>query len=103
MKTITAEELKELFNKDEILLIDVREPEEHRIEHIDGDHLISLGEISLEKLSSKSKPIVMYCRSGKRSVYACLKLLEEDQTLNVYSLDGGIIAWRQAGFDSKKL
>jgi len=36
MKTITATELKKRLDKDEVLLIDVREPAEYRSEHIDG-------------------------------------------------------------------
>ena len=102
MKTINAEELKNRLDKDEILLIDVREPAEHRTECIDGSCLIPLGEISLEKLPSKSRPIVVHCHSGKRSENAYKKLLTQDPSLEIYSLEGGIMAWRQAGFKIKK-
>jgi rhodanese-related sulfurtransferase len=102
MKTITVEELKKRLDKDDILLIDVREPAEHRSERIQGACLIPLGEVSPEKLPSKSKPIVIHCRSGKRSAEACAKLLEADPELDVYSVEGGITAWQQAGFNIKK-
>jgi len=102
MKTITASELKKKLDKDELLLIDVREPAEHRSECIDGACLIPLGEISIDKLPSTKKPIVMYCRSGKRSADACAKLLAISPFLNIASLEGGIIAWSQAGFNVKK-
>lgn len=94
MKTITPADLKKYLDQDSILLIDVREPAEHRTESIDNDCLIPLAEISVEKLPSKSRPIVIYCHSGKRSSEACKKLLEQDPTLDLYSLEGGIIAWR---------
>lgn len=102
MKTITASELKNRLDKDEVLLIDVREPAEHRSERIDGAYLIPLGEISLEKLPSTQRPIVIHCRSGKRSADACAKLLAISPSLDVASLEGGIVAWSQAGFNVKK-
>ena len=102
MKTITASELKNKLDKDEVLLIDVREPAEHRSECIDGACLIPLGEITIEKLPSTKRPIVIHCRSGKRSSDACLKLLATDPSLEVFSLEGGIIAWGQAGYNIKK-
>jgi rhodanese-related sulfurtransferase len=102
MKTITASELKKKLDKDEILLIDVREPAEHRSECIDGACLIPLGEISIEKLPSTQRPIVIHCRSGKRSADACAKLLAINPSLDVTSLEGGIVAWSQAGFNVKR-
>lgn len=102
MKTITASELKKKLDKDKILLIDVREPAEHRSECIDGACLIPLGEISIEKLPSTQRPIVIHCRSGKRSADACAKLLAINPSLDVTSLEGGIVAWSQAGFNVKR-
>ncbi len=102
MKTITASELKKKLDKDQVLLIDVREPTEHRSESIDGACLIPLGEISVEKLPSTQRPIVIHCRSGKRSADACAKLLVANPSLDISSLEGGIIAWDQAGYNVKK-
>jgi rhodanese-related sulfurtransferase len=102
MKIIVAADLKKRLDKDEVLLIDVREPEEYKSESINGACLIPLSEISIEKLPSLSKPIVIHCRSGKRSMDACIKLLASNSSLDVYSLDGGILAWSQAGFKTKK-
>jgi len=102
MKTITASELKKRMDKDEVLLIDVREPAEHRAECIEGACLIPLSEISIEKLPSIKRPIVIHCRSGKRSSDACTKLLAINHSLDIASLEGGIIAWRQSGFNVKK-
>ena len=102
MKTITASELKKRLDQDEVLLIDVREPAEHRSECIDGACLIPLSEISIDKLPSAKRPIVIHCRSGKRSADACAKLLAINPSLDVVSLEGGIVAWSQAGFNVKK-
>lgn len=101
VKTINVEELKKRFVAGEVLLIDVREREEYQSASIEGAYLIPLAEISLEKLPSRSKPIVIHCRSGKRSVDACQKLLAQDPTCDVCSLEGGILAWHEAGFPVK--
>lgn len=102
MKNITVSELKQRLDKDEILLIDVREPVEHKSQRIEGACLIPLGEITVEKLPSTHRPIVIHCRSGKRSADACKKLLAVDPSLDVASLEGGILAWQQAGYGVKK-
>jgi rhodanese-related sulfurtransferase len=102
MKTITAAELKKKLDQDEVLLIDVREPAEHRSESIAGACLIPLGDINAKTLPSTKKPIVIHCRSGKRSADACAKLLASNPLLDVASLEGGIIAWGQAGYNVKK-
>jgi len=102
METITSSELKKKLDKDEVLLIDVREPSEHRSECIDGACLIPLSEISIEKLPSTKRPIVIHCRSGKRSADACAKLLAINPSLDIASLEGGIVGWSQAGLNVKR-
>lgn len=103
MQTIIASELKNLLEKGEALLIDVREVEEYKFEHISGSILLPLNEISVEKIPSRSKPIILYCRSGKRSTYAAQKLLEQDPNLEIFSLEGGIIAWRTEELPTKSI
>lgn len=103
MKEMTIEELKKRLERREVLLVDVREPAEHRSECIEGACLIPLGQIELSKLPTQSVPIVLHCRSGKRSLEACQKLLKENPHLDVYSLQGGIVAWQQAGLKVKKM
>ena len=102
MQKIHAEDLKKLLDEDKAILIDVREPSEHQSKSIPCASLIPLSEICLQKLPKSSKKIVIHCHSGKRSLAACEKLIRENSSLNVYSLDGGILAWEQAGFELKK-
>ncbi len=80
----------------------MREPIEHKAECIEGACLIPLREISLEKLPSESRPIVVHCRSGKRSEEACKKLLEQNPNLEICVLEGGIKAWKESGFTVKR-
>lgn len=102
MKTMTASELKKRLETNEVLLIDVREPAEHRSEYIEGSCLIPLNEITIDRLPSTEKPIVIHCRSGKRSTDACTKLLAIKPSLDIASLEGGIVGWIQNGFNVKK-
>lgn len=94
LKTITVQELKEKLKNNEVLLVDVREPEEYQTEFIEGSYLIPLGEMTIAKLPITHKPIVLQCRSGKRSSIAAQKLLYENPDLDIYNLEGGIEAWK---------
>jgi rhodanese-related sulfurtransferase len=86
--------LKKWLKNDEAVLIDVRELAEYQESKIDQSHLIPLGEISINSLPDfKNKKLVLHCRSGKRSLTAGAKLLEENPNLEIYNLEGGIIAW----------
>ncbi len=94
IKTIDSGILKRWLDKNEVVLIDVREPEEYALENISAAKLIPLNTISTSKLPDiQGKKIVIHCRSGKRSLAACEKLLSEDNTLELYNLDGGILSW----------
>ena len=99
IKTITVSELRAIMEKGEVLLVDVREPAEHRSENIPGANLIPLSSISHDKLKSKSIPIVIHCQSGRRSLEACKKLEAQDPNLDLYTLEGGITAWKKADGD----
>ena len=102
MKNITPQALKKRLDQGDVTLIDVREPIEYKTAYIEGAHLIPLAQVTREKLPVTDKPLVLYCRSGRRSMDACQKLFECDSSLDLYSLDGGIIAWQEAGCSVKK-
>lgn len=101
MKTINVNELKIKLERNEVQLVDVREPDEYNIEYIEGAYFLRLAEVSHEKLPSKSRTIVFYCRLGNRSKTACTTVLSQDPNLDVRSLEGGITAWKDAGFPVK--
>lgn len=96
MKTITVEELKsKIDGHEDFQLIDVREDFEYETSNINGEH-IPLAEVILEKDKvARDKPVVVHCRSGKRSAQAIM-LLEREGFDNLYNLEGGILAWRDA-------
>ena len=91
VREITCVELEPKLG--EVALIDVREPQEAAAAWIEGAKLIPLGDLPnrLNELEV-SADIVVHCRSGKRSAYAAL-LLMENGFKKVWSLQGGIEAW----------
>ena len=93
MKDISVQELKEMRDKGEdFQLIDVREEFEYEVSNLGGT-LIPLGGILIEADKiSKDKPVIVQCRSGKRSAAAIMQLEQLGYT-NLYNLQGGILAW----------
>jgi rhodanese-related sulfurtransferase len=93
MQEITVQELKEkLDSGEDFQLIDVREDFEYETSNI-GGVLIPLGGILIEADKiSKDKPVVVMCRSGKRSAAAIMQL-EQLAYTNLSNLQGGILAW----------
>ena len=92
--TITPRELKERLDKgDSPVLLDVREPYEYSLAHLEGSVLIPLGTLpeSLGQLD-REREIVAYCHHGMRSADAVGFLLQQGFK-NVKNLVGGIDAW----------
>jgi sulfur-carrier protein adenylyltransferase/sulfurtransferase len=90
---ITPRELKARLDRgDELYILDVREPHEYQICHLNG-HLIPLGDLPrrANELDS-SREIVAYCRSGKRSADA-IDFLQKAGFKKLWNLKGGILAW----------
>jgi sulfur-carrier protein adenylyltransferase/sulfurtransferase len=94
--TITATELKEMFDRaEDFLLIDVREPAEWEIVSIPDAVLVPNGEIlsgrALEHLP-QDRPIVAYCKTGVRSAET-LAALKSAGFSDAKHLAGGVVAW----------
>jgi molybdopterin/thiamine biosynthesis adenylyltransferase/rhodanese-related sulfurtransferase len=90
---MTPTELKARLDRgDDLFILDVREPHEYQICHLNG-HLIPLGELTrrVNELDS-SREIVAYCRSGKRSADA-VQFLKQAGFRKIWNLKGGILAW----------
>jgi len=80
--------------------IDVREDDEFACDCADGARHIGRGvlERDIENLiPDKNAPIVLYCGGGFRSALAADNLQKMGYT-NVVSMDGGLRAWREAGY-----
>ena len=74
-------------------LIDVREPWEFQIAHIDEAQLLPLGQIyEWAQTLDKNAPYVVMCHHGSRSAMAC-QVLQSLGFKQLSNLDGGIEAW----------
>ncbi len=94
--TISVEELKTLMDKKkDVYILDVREPQEWGIVHLEQAKLIPLGELpqAVNQLSS-ADDIVVHCKSGARSARA-VQFLMEMGFRKVRNLEGGILAWSE--------
>lgn len=95
--SVDSATLKHWISSGEALVVDVREPDEYAVNRIEGATLVPLASVSKSALPhAPGKKLVIHCRSGKRSAEACKKLLAEDPNLDLYNLQGGIIAWNTA-------
>ncbi len=98
MQHISVTELKERMDSGEkINLIDCREPHEYAESNI-GGMLFPLGKIQTMQTEDidhlKGEEVIIYCRSGRRSMMACMVLdgLGFSNTVNV---TGGILDWQE--------
>ncbi|RLU01890.1 rhodanese-like domain-containing protein [Ketobacter sp.] len=98
-KTVSSQQLTNLMNKDEGLVLDVRESKEFREGHITGARNIpysklkdNLGEIG----QFKDKPVVLVCKMGQHAG-AAGKILHGAGFKNVLRLSGGITTWKSDG------
>lgn len=101
IKECTIADIKNKQDRKETFhFIDVREDREFAKDHAKG--AVHLGRGVLERdietlIPDKQAAIVLYCGGGYRSALAAESLQQMGYT-NVRSMDGGIRAWREAGF-----
>ncbi|MEP6700161.1 MAG: rhodanese-like domain-containing protein [Bacteroidota bacterium] len=98
MQNITVEELKARVDAGEKLnLIDCREPQEYAEFNI-GATLIPLGKIQTMQIEEiedlKDEEVIIHCRSGHRSMVACM-FLETLGFKDTKNLTGGMLAWQE--------
>ena len=96
---------KNVFEKKDYVLVDVRRPEEFNGElgHIPGSILKTLGpELShwIEQQDKDAK-IIFICRSGQRSENATCEALKQ-QIKQVYNMTGGMLLWNELGLEVER-
>ena len=97
-------EATQLINRQDALVLDVREQAEYAQSHILNSRLLPLSQIEarigeIEKF--KDKPVIVYCASGNRSSTAAA-VLRKSGFSNVANLSGGFAAWQAAGLPVQK-
>jgi len=96
---ISVTEATVLLNREEAVVVDVRETHEWSAGHIPEARHIALAQVEkrlseLEKF--KAKPLIVCCASGNRSSSAC-RTLKKAGFERVFNLAGGLTAWTDAG------
>ena len=96
---IDSDELTEFLQINDAILVDVRRDDEYINGHIENsiniDYMSDEFVDKTERLD-KNMPIILYCRSGRRSYLSAIKL-SENGFKEVYNLEGGILSWIEIG------
>lgn len=97
---ISAVEAKKIAEQDEVLIVDVRQPEQFEKEHIKDSILIPLSRVK-ERMAElpQHKKLFFICEWGPKGVLACETLLSEGfPSGNLYVVDDGLYGCKKAGF-----
>lgn len=103
-KEVGVAQAVQLINRQDAVVVDVREPAEFRSGHIPNARNVPLGQLAektkdLDKL--KAKPVLLSCQTGARSAQAASALTRAGFA-EVYNLGGGLNAWQQANMPLEK-
>lgn len=96
--SVSPTESTQMINRDDALIIDVRESNEYSTGHIINSVHIPLSGLKsrLKELEKhKTQKVILACRSGHRSSQACATLKKEGFE-QVFNLRGGVMAWDSA-------
>ena len=87
-----------LINSEDALMLDVREEKEFSEGHVVNARNIPMGVLEgrvADIEEYKTKPVIVYCRTGQRSAKAAAVLKRQGFT-SIYKLSGGLLAWQDA-------
>lgn len=108
MRHITVHALKEVLTAKsgnaDVDFINVCTPAEYNEKHIPGVRNVPLDELDkhISELNDKNT-IYIHCRSGKRGLQAIEKLTALGVTAELVNVEGGILAWDEAGYGTRSL
>jgi rhodanese-related sulfurtransferase len=95
-RNVSTEEAKQLIDNKEVIVLDVRTPEEYQEGHIPNAILIPLQELENKLIDlDKEEPYLVVCRSGNRSAQAS-EILTSNSFAKIYNMTGGMNNW---GYD----
>jgi len=97
VRELSATEAVQLINRKDARLIDIRNPERFKAQHITQSRNIPVADINQQITNwAKETPIILVCDTGRTTLRPAAELRKLGFT-EVYSLQGGINSWRQAG------
>ena len=101
---VSAAQATHLINREDAIMVDVREPGEYGAGHALGAKNLPLARIQSgagDVAKKKDATLILYCDSGDRSGKAAAALRKQGYT-KVLNLSGGFGAWKQAGLPVEK-
>lgn len=102
VRNLTPDEVARGLKEGSMLLVDVREPNETAVERYPGAVIVPLSAFDPAAIPEpRGKQVVFACRSGRRSITASVAAQDAGYPYSAH-LAGGIIAWKQAGFDIER-
>jgi len=101
-QAVSPSEAVQLINRSNARLIDIRTPERFKSQHITQSRNIPAANISQQtERWAKDTPIILVCDTGRSTTAPAAELRKLGFT-EVYSLQGGLAAWSQAGLPTKQ-
>jgi phage shock protein E len=92
----------DLRGSEDVVMLDVRTPEEYAQGHIPGVKLIPLDQVETRLAEiPKDKTVIVTCRTGNRSAQAA-QLLRQKGYVDVHNMLGGFTDWEKAGYPVEK-
>ena len=99
---VNTAEATHLINREDALVVDVRDAGEYGAGHILGAKNVPLSRLDEGDLAKrKERPVIVYCDGSERSSKAVSALKKQGFT-RVVNLSGGLKAWQQAGLPIEK-
>ncbi len=96
---VSIQQAKEMIDRGDVLILDVRTQEEYDAGHIKNSTLIPV-QVLDKRLNElpRDKKILVYCKAGGRSAQAS-EILVNNGFKEIYNMKGGITDWTNAGYD----
>jgi rhodanese-related sulfurtransferase len=99
---VNTAEATHLINREDALVLDVRDPGEYGAGHILGAKNVPLSRLGDAQVAKrKDRPVIVYCEGGERASKA-VAALKRQGFARVVNLTGGLRAWQQAGLPVEK-
>lgn len=96
---LTPQDAKIMHEADGAVIIDLRGEEQYKKQHIVGAENIPSEQLNISNLPDyENKKLIVHCNKGGRAGRFCHALMAEDSEIDIYHLEGGIEAWKEAGF-----
>lgn len=97
VRAVEPSTVAQWLQRGDCVVCDVREPDEHAAERIEGAAIRPLSKLDLSGLDGSGLRIVFHCKGGVRSADAAARAIASLPGVEVCTMIGGLEAWKRAG------